>query len=103
LLLCQPQENPTPPDLYCVIDGQAGVLASEASAPLHELDYLVRGLEVQLPGQGNLQILLQKLAMPAIPELEGEAHPMALFLRTHGTSAGEETANKIHITACRGE
>jgi hypothetical protein len=40
------------------------------TASLHEFDHLIRGREVQLPGQGGLQILLQELAMPAIAALE---------------------------------
>jgi hypothetical protein len=39
---------------------------------------------------------------PAIAALEGHVYPVT-FLLDHGRSVGEEKANLIHITACRGE
>lgn len=53
-----------------LLQHQPALLIGDPTASFHELDHLVRRLEVQFAGQGGLQILLQKLAMPAITLLE---------------------------------
>jgi hypothetical protein len=52
---------------------------------------------VQLPEQGSLQVSLNELALPSIPELEGQINPAAI-IPGHGVILGET----INITAsCR--
>ena len=59
---------------------------------VHQLDYLVRRCEVQLPGQRSLQVLLEELAMPAKAVLERHVDPVAIILTGHGNRIGEQEA-----------
>ena len=54
----------------CLVQHQPALLICNPAASLHELDHLVWRFKVQLPGQGSLQILLQKPALPAVAVLE---------------------------------
>ena len=63
-------------------------------APLHHFDNLVRGGEVNPPGQGSLQVRFQELALPTTWILERHVDPMPTALAGHGESIGEEEAKK---------
>jgi len=52
---------------------------AETASPLHNFNDLVGGSEVQLPGQRRLQVGFQELALPAIPVLKGEVHPVPII------------------------
>ncbi len=64
----------------------------QPAAPVNQLDDLVRRREVQLPGQGSLQVFLEELAMPAKAALERHVHPVAIILTGHGNRIGEHEA-----------
>ena len=51
-----------------LVQHEPALLICKAAAPLYQLDHLGRGREVQLPGKGSLQMLLEELALPSIPE-----------------------------------
>jgi hypothetical protein len=82
---------------------QTGFLVRESSGAFNQFDQLVRGFELEPSGQRGLQILLQKLALPAIAALEGQVHSVTLLSRGHGASIDEEKENIVHIIACAGE
>ncbi|MGB8032107.1 MAG: hypothetical protein WCF30_20850 [Terracidiphilus sp.] len=91
-----------PADAYSLIQHQSALLVLKPTAPLDDFNDLVGRGEVQLLGQRSLQILLEKLTMPAIAELEGHVYPMTIILG-HGRIIGEQTTKTIRITPCRGE
>jgi hypothetical protein len=88
----QIQEHSTSPHLNPLIHHQPGILVSDPAAPLHELDNLVRRLEVQPSGQSSLQVHFQKLTMPAIAALEAHVHAMTIIFAGHAKSIGEQQA-----------
>jgi hypothetical protein len=102
LLRCQAQEYPASANLDCLVQRLPALQVGQPSAPLNQLDDLVRRREVKLPGQWCLQILLQELAVPAVAALERHVHTVPGILAGHGFSVGEYKAKNIHNPRCRG-
>ena len=76
----QPQEYAAAAGGDRLVQHQPLLPICNPTAPLHQLDHLIRRREVQLPGQSSLQVLLQELAVPAISALEVQVHPAAIIV-----------------------
>src|ERR1017187_2589715 len=89
---CLPNTPPSSHD--SLVQHQPALLNGDPATTFQELDHLIRGREVQLPGQGSLQILLEELAMPAIPILKVHVDAMTIILGRHETRIGEQRAKR---------
>lgn len=89
LLRCQAQEYPASANLDRPVQRLSALQVRQPTAPLNQLNDLVWRREVQLPGQGSLQVLFEELAMPAIATLERHVNTAAIILMGHGNRVGE--------------
>jgi len=94
LILSQGQEYPASANLDRLVQRLPAFQVRQAAASLNQLDDLVGRSEVELPGQGSLQIGLQELDLPALAIHEGHVNPVSIILG-HGFSIGEEEANNM--------
>src|ERR1035441_6769926 len=92
---CLPNTPPSSHD--SLVQHQPALLIGDPATTLYELDHLIRGCEVKLPGQGSLQILLEELALPAVAVLEVHVN----LMKTLPKADMNEAAAAADASACR--
>jgi hypothetical protein len=96
LLFRQAQIHPASPHVDGMGDRVLALRIDEASASFDKFQDLIRGSEVQRPGQRRFQISLQELAVPAVAAHEAHVDPVPVAQFRHAAIVGECKAKGVH-------
>ena len=79
-----------------LVDGLSAGKIRQSAATLYEPNQLVRGSQVQLAGEGSLQIGFEELAVPSLAELEVQIHAVPAVPVAHALQYRRIKNETIH-------